>query len=98
MKTSLLRLVLPALFAAGLVNSPGAHAAPENKGDSDGAFTFTLLPKSFQSKPKIDMTVFTTVTAAGRLVAPALPAPAEVEVPGLSRSSRVLCRPVRWLP
>ncbi len=70
MKTLLVRLALPALFAAGLVHST---AAPGRIGDSDSTFSFSLVPKAFQSKPRIDMTVFTTVTDAGRLVAPASP-------------------------
>ena len=74
MKTPLLRLVLPALLAVSLAAVPVAQAAPsESKSDSDSTFTFSLLPKAFQSKPQIDMTVFTTVTNAGRLVAPASP-------------------------
>ena len=74
MKTSRLRLVLPALFAIGLAPTPGTRAAaPESKIDSGHSFSFSLLPKTFQSKPEIDMTVFTTVTDAGRMVAPASP-------------------------
>jgi hypothetical protein len=74
MKTLRLRFVLPALFAVSLAAVPVAQAAPsESKSDSDSTFTFSLLPKAFQSKPRIDMTVFTTVTDAGRLVAPASP-------------------------
>ncbi|HTZ20376.1 MAG TPA: hypothetical protein VMC06_05795 [Opitutaceae bacterium] len=73
MKTLHLRLVFPALFALGLVYAFEAHASPEIRGDSDGAFSFSLMPKAFQKKPQIDMTVFTTVTDAGRLVAPASP-------------------------
>jgi hypothetical protein len=71
MKTLCLRLALPALFAVGLVNDPLAHAAAGSNSDSGSAFSFSLLPKAFQSKPQMDMTVFTTVTDAGRLVAPA---------------------------
>jgi hypothetical protein len=74
MKTLRLRLVLPIFSAVGLVCSSGVNAAAaESKSDSGSAFSFSLLPKAFQSKPRIDMTVFTTVTDAGRLVAPASP-------------------------
>ena len=73
MKTLRLRLALPALFVVGLVNGPVAHAAAGSKSDSDNTFSFSLLPKAFQSKPQMDMTVFTSVTDAGRLVAPASP-------------------------
>jgi hypothetical protein len=73
MKTLRLRLVLPALLAIGFVYGPVAHAAAGNNSDSGSAFSFSLLPKAFQSKPRIDMTVFTTLTDAGRLVAPASP-------------------------
>ena len=69
MKTPLLRLVLPALFAVGLVHA----AASERNSDSDSSAYFSLMPKAFQSRPQLDMTVITTVTDAGRLVAPASP-------------------------
>jgi hypothetical protein len=60
-------------LAVGFVHGPVAHAAAGSISDSGSAFTFSLLPKAFQSKPRIDMTVFTTMTNAGRLVAPPSP-------------------------
>ena len=69
MKTLNLRFALAALFALSLVEAPAA--TPQDKQDS--GWNFSLLPKAFQRKPQIDMTVFTTVTDAGRLVAPASP-------------------------
>ena len=69
MKTPLQRLVLPVLLAVGLVHA----AVSEKYSDSESTPYFSLMPKAFQSKPRIDMTVFTTVTDAGRLVAPASP-------------------------
>ena len=71
MNTPFLRLVLPALFAVGLVYAPGVQAAPASQ--SDSGWNFSFLPKAFQRKPQIEMTVFTTVTDTGRLVAPASP-------------------------
>jgi hypothetical protein len=73
MKTSRLRFALTVLCAIGLVGGPVAHAAADSNSDSGSAFSFSLLPKAFQSKPRIDMTVFTTVTDAGRMVPPASP-------------------------
>jgi hypothetical protein len=69
MKTPLERLVLPALLAVGLVHA----TASERNSDSESSSYFSLMPKAFQSRPQLDMTVVTTVTDAGRLVAPAAP-------------------------
>jgi hypothetical protein len=74
MKSLRLSFALPAFFAASVVNSPIAHAADaEITGDSGSEFSFSLVPKAFQRNPRLDMTVFTEMTPAGRLAAPASP-------------------------
>ncbi len=74
MRTPTVRFALATLFAFSLGHAAAADDAPsKDKKDTGWAFTFSLLPKSFQKKPEIDMTVFTEVTDDGQTVAPASP-------------------------
>ena len=59
---------LPGLAAALLFSSFVAAAAPDESGS--GRFVFSLLPKSFQKDPAVDLAVITEVTDPGRKLPP----------------------------
>lgn len=78
MKPPFLFLLLPALFlstVSGEVDrfSDGSSATQNLSRPKSGEFVFSLLPKSFQKNPTLEMTVNTEVTQYGRLFRPVSP-------------------------
>jgi hypothetical protein len=62
-------VLLPVLWAASL--APAADKPPlQNTETSEGQWTFSALPKSFQNNPMVDETVITEMTEEGKKLAP----------------------------
>ena len=82
------RLILPALIASAPLLSgaaappPGTPASTGKEGRSSGKseWVFSLLPKSLQKNPRLELTVITEMTDAGKKLPPVSPqAPAYFE-------------------
>src|ERR1041385_5131986 len=71
-----LPLVLRGETAAPPISSPAAKAlaAPAKKDSGKSEWVFSLLPKSLQKNPRLDLTVITEMTEAGKKLAPVSPA------------------------
>jgi hypothetical protein len=64
-----LLLLAPALLRAG--EPPAAKApAPATKDSGNNEWVFSLLPKSMQKNPRLELTVITEMTPAGRALPP----------------------------
>lgn len=80
MKPSRLLLVALALARSPAAAPAPAHQAPPAKNDTSG-WVFSILPKSFQKNPLLELTVITEMTPAGRQLPGVTPqAPAYVEL------------------
>lgn len=73
MKTT--RFFLLAAALAGAVSAATAPATPTEKkpAKSDSDWVFSLLPKSLQKNPQLELTVITEMTDAGRKLPPVTP-------------------------
>src|SRR5438309_1081523 len=69
-----MNLKYPRLLLTSILLPLGAHAAlPTSPKLSDGENIFSLLPKSFQRNPALNMTVNTEFTSYGRVMRPTSP-------------------------
>lgn len=82
MTSSLRLLPLTCLLAAALsaaepavpaVPAPEVPAAPAPKRTADSQWVFSLLPKSFQKNPNLELTVITEMTDEGKKLPPVTP-------------------------
>lgn len=66
-------VVVPLLVSVAFgAKAPGAGKAPEPK-KQDSQWVFELLPKAFQQNPRLEITVMTEMTDAGKKRSPATP-------------------------
>ncbi len=67
-------LVLPFLAStAWAATLPGATAEPPTPKKHDSEWVFELMPKAFQKNPRLELTVITEMTDAGRKLPPVSP-------------------------
>jgi hypothetical protein len=68
-RAGFLSLLMPALVNAATAPVPAAAATPAKKESSSG-WVFSLLPKSLQKNPRLELTVITELTEAGKKLPP----------------------------